>query len=403
MTAAESAAPTVGPVVGIVGGGQLARMLAEAASPLGIHLRVLAAETDEGAAEVICDVTIGNPDDPQAILDFAQTVDVLTFDHENVDLEALSQLEQGGCAVRPGLKLLKIADKAHQRQRFSEAGLPVPPFLVIDVSQADANNAGALQQALDFCAEYADDQGKIVLKASRGGYDGRGVWMLKADELEGFFAQYTGAPLVLEPKLALQGEVAVLVARNPSGQVAVWPVLETVQVDGMCNEVLLPASLSPELVEQAEQIGRQVAELLDAVGVFAVELFISAEELLINEIAPRVHNSGHITIEACATSQFSQHLRAILDWPLGPTHLLYPAAVMANVVGFANKDPRQHQGIALREVPEANVHLYGKTSRQGRKIGHVTVVGQDLAHCRTSAALAAAALSSGIVPGATSL
>ncbi|MEX0767609.1 MAG: 5-(carboxyamino)imidazole ribonucleotide synthase [Microthrixaceae bacterium] len=389
------------PVVGIVGGGQLARMLAEAASPLGIHLRVLAAESDEGAAEIICDVTIGSPDDSQAILDFAQTVDVLTFDHENVDLHALRQLEQSGCAVRPGVKLLEFADKAHQRQRFSEAGLPVPPFLVIDLAQSPTNQALPLQQALEFCAEHADDQGKIVIKASRGGYDGRGVWMLKAEELEGFFAQYTGAPLLLEPKLELQSEVAVLVARNPSGQVAVWPVLETVQVDGMCNEVLLPAALSPELILQAEQIGRQIAELLDAVGVFAVELFVSAQDLLINEIAPRVHNSGHITIEACATSQFSQHLRAILDWPLGPTHMLYPAAVMANVVGVANQDPRVHQGIALHQEAGSHIHLYGKTPRPGRKIGHVSVVGQDLAQCRTSAAVAAAALSSGIASGAS--
>lgn len=382
--------PRTGPVVGIVGGGQLARMLAEAASPLGIHLRVLASATDEGAAEVVPDVTIGNPDDPKAIIEFAKTVDVLSFDHENVDHGALAELERSGIAVRPGLKLLRIADKAHQRVTFSEAGLAVPKFLVLDVRQD-----GALDQALNFCKEHADAEGFIVLKASRGGYDGRGVWMLRADELEAFFEQYSGAPLVLEPKLSLDRELAVLVARNLSGQVEVWPVLETVQVDGMCDEVLLPAQVSADLAAEAERIGRQIAELLDAVGVFAVELFISSGELLINEIAPRVHNSGHVTIEASATSQFSQHLRAILDWPLGPTHSLSPAAVMANVVGAETGDPRDHQAAALSAVPEAHLHLYGKASRPARKIGHVTVTGESLEQCRTSAALAAAALSSG--------
>lgn len=382
--------PGTGPVVGIVGGGQLARMLAEAATPLGIHVRVLAAATDEGAAEVVPDLTVGNPDDPQAILAFARTVDVLSFDHENVDHGALAELERTGIAVRPGLKLLSIADKAHQRSTFSAAGLAVPEFLVLDAQQADA-----LDRALAFSEEHADDEGLIVLKASRGGYDGRGVWMLRADELEAFFDQYSGAPLVLEPKLPLDLELAVLVARNPSGQVEVWPVLETVQVNGMCDEVLLPANVSATLAAEAEHIGRQIAELLEAVGVFAVELFVASGKLLINEIAPRVHNSGHVTIEASATSQFSQHLRAILDWPLGPTHSLSRAAVMANVVGTAGKDPRESQAVALATVPQAQIHLYGKESRPGRKIGHVTVLGEDLSQCRTSAALAAAALSAG--------
>ncbi|CAB4698703.1 unannotated protein [freshwater metagenome] len=388
MTQTSMTQAGAGPVVGIVGGGQLARMLAEAATPLGIHVRVLASPHDEGAVEVIPDFTLGSPDDASAIIEFAKTVDVLSFDHENVDHDALSQVERTKTAVRPGLGLLKIADKAHQRSMFSQAGLPVPEFLVMDADQDDA-----LDQALRFSAKHADDEGLIVLKASRGGYDGRGVWMLRSEDLEAFLAEYSGAPLVLEPKLPLDLELAVLVARSPSGEVAVWPVLETVQVDGMCAEVFLPARISEGLAAQAEQIGQQVAELLEAVGVFAVELFVSSGELLINEIAPRVHNSGHVTIEASATSQFSQHLRAILDWPLGPTHSLQPAAVMVNVVGAETGDPRDHQAAALSAVPEAHLHLYGKASRPARKIGHVTVTGESLEQCRTSAALAAAALS----------
>jgi 5-(carboxyamino)imidazole ribonucleotide synthase len=380
-----------GPIVGIVGGGQLARMLAEAATPLGIHVRVLAAPGDEGAREVAPDVVVGSPDDPAALASFAAGVHVLTFDHENVDHEALRRIEADGTPVRPGVRTLEYSDKAHQRRAFAEAGLPVPPFVVVD----PRTETDALSVASAFAAQHGDpaDGGRVVAKASRGGYDGRGVWMLRSDELEGFLSAYDGAPLVLEPLLPLDREVAVLVARSPSGEVATWPVVETVQVDGMCDEVLLPAPLDDELRQRAAAVGQAVAEVVDAVGVIAIELFVSGGELLVNEIAPRVHNSGHLTIEACATSQFEQHLRAILDWPLGPTDALAPAAVMANVVGGADGDPRERQAAALAQVPGAHVHLYGKTSRPGRKLGHVTVTGTDLTSCRSLAGVAADVLS----------
>ena len=380
-----------GPIVGIVGGGQLARMLAEAATPLGIHVRVLAAPGDEGAREVTPDVVVGSPDDAAALAAFAAGVHVLTFDHENVDHDALRRIEADGTPVRPGVRTLEYSDKAHQRRAVAAAGLPVPPFAVVDPS----HDADALDAALAFAAEHGDpaDGGRVVAKASRGGYDGRGVWMLRSDELEGFLSGYDGAPLVLEPLLPLDREVAVLVARRPSGEVATWPVVETVQVDGMCDEVLLPAPLDDELRQRAAAVGHAVAEVVDAVGVIAIELFVSGGELLVNEIAPRVHNSGHLTIEACATSQFEQHLRAILDWPLGPTDALAPAAVMANVVGGAEGDPRDRQAAALARVPGAHVHLYGKTSRPGRKLGHVTVTGTELASCRSRAGVAADVLS----------
>ncbi len=362
-----------GPVVGIVGGGQLARMLAEAATPLGVHVRVLAAPADEGATEVVPDVQVGSPDDADALAAFAATVDVVTFDHENVDHDALLAIEAAGTPVRPPVATLRFADKAHQRREFAAAGLPVPPFAVVD----PRDGATALDASLRFAEEHADADGRIVAKASRGGYDGRGVWMLTADELPPFLESYDGAPLVLEPRLPLDLEVAVLVARRPSGEVTTWPILETVQVDGMCDEVLWPASLDASLAERARDIGRRVAEVTGAVGVLAVELFVSDGELVVNEIAPRVHNSGHLTIEGAATSQFEQHLRAVLDWPLGPTTPTAPSVVMANVVGGPDADPRDRQAQALGAVPGANIHLYGKTSRPGRKIGHVTVLGDD--------------------------
>lgn len=382
---------SAGPVVGIIGGGQLARMLAEAATPLGIHVRVLAAPGDEGAVEVVPDVQVGEPDDADALRSFAATVDVVTFDHENVDHTTLAALEADGIAVRPGVDTLRFSDKAHQRVAFAAADLPVPAFEIVDPV---ADPAAAVAVAEAFGAEHGHGD-LLVVKASRGGYDGRGVWMLGPSELPGFMAEYRGAPLVLEPRLPLEREVAVLVARRPSGQTATWPVLETVQVDGMCDEVFLPAPIDDDLAATAAQVAATVAEVTGAVGVLAIELFVSDGRVLINEIAPRVHNSGHLTIEGTRTSQFEQHLRAVLDWPLGPTDPVAPVAVMANVVGGPDADPRDRQPLALARVPEAHVHLYGKTARPARKIGHVTVLGDELDDARTRANLAADLLAGG--------
>ncbi|MFM7063115.1 MAG: 5-(carboxyamino)imidazole ribonucleotide synthase [Actinomycetes bacterium] len=371
-----------GPVVGFVGGGQLARMCALAAAPLGVQVKVLAAPTDEGAAEVVPDVVVGRADDPDALRAFAEQVDVLTIDHENVDHTTFAELEAAGTAVRPGVGTLRYSDKAFQRQEFAAAGLPVPDFLVVP-----ADDPSAAAQVGEFAGRHG---GRVVLKASRGGYDGRGVWVLDAAEVPSFLGSYDGAPLVVEPLLPLEREVAVLVARRPSGEVAVWPVVETVQVDGMCDEVLAGgAVLPPELGAEALRVGARVAEVTGAVGVLAVELFVVDGSVVVNEIAPRVHNSGHLTIEGARTSQFEQHVRAVLDWPLGPTGLTAPHVVMRNVVGGASGDPRDRQALALAQVPEAHVHLYGKASRPARKVGHVTVLGDNLARCRERAQLAA--------------
>ncbi|MFM7070071.1 MAG: 5-(carboxyamino)imidazole ribonucleotide synthase [Actinomycetes bacterium] len=381
-----------GPRVGFIGGGQLARMCALAAAPLGIRTSVLAAPTDEGAAEVVAEVVRGAAHDPDALRAFAATVDVLTIDHENVDHDTLQALERAGVVVRPSVGTLRFSDKAFQRQQFAAAGLPVPDFVIVDADDPDA---------VATVDAFAQQHGaRVVVKASRGGYDGRGVWVLAAADVPEFLDAYDGAPLVVEPFLPLDGEVAVLVARRPSGEVAVWPVVETVQVDGMCDEVLVTEAfvgglLTNELAAAAQDIGRRVAEVTGAVGVLAVELFVVDGALLINEIAPRVHNSGHFTIEGSSTSQFEQHLRAVLDWPLGPTTLTAPCAVMRNVVGGAEGDPRDRQAAALARVPEAHLHLYGKVARPSRKVGHVTVLGADLSTCRAQAQLAADLLAGG--------
>jgi 5-(carboxyamino)imidazole ribonucleotide synthase len=372
-----------GPVVGVVGGGQLARMLAEAASPMGVHLRLLAGPSDEGASDVVVDTVRADIDDPEVLRAFASTVDVLTFDHENVDHDVLLGLEADGVAVRPSVATLRYSDKAHQRHRFAEAGIPVPEFVVIEGGPDSASTA----------EEFADGHGgRAVVKASRGGYDGRGVWVLESGEIASFVRDWSGAPLVLEPRLDLVVELAVLAARRPSGEVAAWPVVETVQVDGMCDEVLLPAAVDEDLAARALEVGERVAREVGATGVIAVELFVvdgvGGPKVLVNEIAPRVHNSGHLTIEASATSQFEQHLRAVLDWPLGPTACA-AAAAMVNVVGDGEHDPRDRQALALAAEPGAHVHLYGKTPRRGRKIGHVTVVGADVDSVRRRATVAA--------------
>ena len=392
------------PVVGVIGGGQLARMLAEAASPLGVHLRVLASPSDEGAAAVVADTVLGDHSDAATLDAFADSVDVITFDHENVDHGLLSALAARGVAVRPSVATLLYSDKAHQRRRFAEAGIPVPEFLVLDPTGDPDRPAGAATCAADAVAFAERHGGVAVVKASRGGYDGRGVWMLPASDIGAFVETWTGAPLVLEPRLELSLELAVLAARTPSGEVATWPLLETVQVDGMCDEVLLPAAVPAELEARARALGARVAEEVGAQGVIAVELFVvsgsdepddahgadaTGPRLFVNEIAPRVHNSGHLTIEASATSQFEQHLRAVLDWPLGPTHSVSPGAVMANVVGTDAQEPRRRQARALAEVPGAHVHLYGKTPREGRKVGHVTVLGDDRDRARRDANRAA--------------
>lgn len=378
-----------GPVVGIVGGGQLARMLAEAATPLGVHVRVLAGPGDEGATEVVPDVVVAEPTDASAIRSFAESVDVVTFDHENVDHDVLRDLEADGIAVRPTVTTLEFSDKAHQRRRFAAAGIPVPEFAVLA-----GGTTGDADEAVAFAARH---DGAVVVKASRGGYDGRGVWMPTTDGLHDLVRRWQGAPLVVEPRLRLLHELAVLVARRPSGQIATWPLVETVQVDGMCDEVLLPAPVDDDVRARARIVAEQVAGVVGACGVVAIELFVldaadPAERVVVNEIAPRVHNSGHLTIEASATSQFEQHLRAILDWPLGPTDGA-PAAAMVNVVGDGAHEPRGRQAAALAAVPGAHVHLYGKSPRAKRKVGHVTVVGADLPTVRREANLAATVLS----------
>lgn len=372
------------PTVGIVGAGQLARMMIEAATPLDIPIRLLAASHEDGAAKIWPDVEIGAPKSSEDLLSFAEGCDVITFDHELVNLEAIRELEAAGKRVYPSSNaLLHAQDKLHQRRAFSAAGLPVPAFS--DVTD--------LQDIVSF----ADTHGwPVVAKAQRDGYDGRGVWVLKdRDEAEALVAEAAsnGAALLVEQFVPIEAELAGLIARRPNGQYALYPIVETVQRDGICVEVVAPAGIPEAIRARAEELTVAVAEATGVVGNMALELFLANGELSVNEIATRPHNSGHFSIEACGASQFENHLRAILDWPLGDTALRAPAAVMANLLGRGDADLDGGVPGALDAgAPGVHPHLYGKAARDGRKIGHVTALGDDPEETRARATAAAETL-----------
>jgi 5-(carboxyamino)imidazole ribonucleotide synthase len=379
------------PVVAMIGGGQLARMTHQAAIALGQSLRVLATGPEDPAALVARDVELGDHRDLAALRRVAAGAEAVTFDHEHVPGEHLRALVADGTTVHPGPDaLLHAQDKLVMRRRLAELGEPVPPFA--PVTAADDVSA--------FAAEHG---WPVVLKAVRGGYDGRGVWMLDGPEAAGPQTQALldeGVPLMVETRVPLRRELAAVLARSPFGQAALWPVVETVQENGICVEVLAPApGLDPERADAAGEMALRLAAALGVVGLLAVELFETVDgALMVNELAMRPHNSAHWTIEGSVTSQFEQHLRAVLDYPLGSTATTAPVTVMANVLGG---DPTPEMGIDERahhtyaRFPDAKVHLYGKSERPGRKIGHVTVRGDDLETVRARARTAADHLSTG--------
>jgi 5-(carboxyamino)imidazole ribonucleotide synthase len=366
----------------MVGGGQLARMTQQAAIPLGQSLRVLAASPDDGAALVCADVVVGDHRSLDDLRGFAAGCDVVTWDHEHVPNEHIRALAADGVAVHPGADALLYAqDKAAMRARLTELGVPCPRWARI----------GSPAELEAFGAEVG---WPLVLKAVRGGYDGRGVWVMDspADAAE---LLASGTELLGEEKVAIRRELAADVARSPFGQGATWPVVETVQENGICVEVIAPApDLSDDLADEAQELALRIAGELGVTGVLAVELFETTDgRLLVNELAMRPHNSAHWTIEGSRTSQFEQHLRAVLDYPLGATAPTAPWTVMANLLGGGDDvepkgiDERVHHFLA--HWPDVKLHLYGKQFRPGRKVGHVTALGDDLAVVRARARAAA--------------
>ena len=367
------------PVVGVVGGGQLARMMAPAAIGLGITLRVLARDARDSAALVVPGTAVGDEDDLDALRRFAAGCDVLTFDHEHVPTAHLRTLQEEGVVVRPGPDALEHAqDKVVMRRRLTDLGVPCPRWA--EVSSA-AELAG-------FGAEVG---WPVVLKTPRGGYDGKGVRVVDdVADADDWLAR--GEPLLAEERVGFARELAVLVARSPHGQAAVWPVVETVQADGVCREVLAPAPVREDHALAAQQAALRIADGLDVTGVMAVEMFDTAAGVLVNELAMRPHNSGHWTIEGSRTSQFEQHLRAVLDLPLGDTRTTAPNVAMSNVLGGDLAQMYPGYLHCLAHDPGVRIHMYGKEVRPGRKVGHVTTLGDDAGEVRARAQHAAAFL-----------
>ena len=358
------------PIVGMIGGGQLARMTAEAATALGVGFRVLAERADDPAAQVVRDTRIGSHLDPQAVLEFADGCDVVTFDHEHVPVEILEHLAERGIAVRPSPSALFHAqDKAHMRAALEGLGMPCPAWSPC----SRAEEVGA----------FGDTHGwPVVLKATRGGYDGKGVWVVH-DEAAAASAlasgDANGTSWLVEEHIAFVRELSAQVARSPQGQAVAYPVVQTKQIDGICAEVIAPApGLSDDHAIRAQELALRIAGELGVVGMLAVELFDTGDELFINELAMRPHNSGHWTIEGAVTSQFENHLRAVLDLPLGDPRARAPHAVMVNILGGDVGNLYSAYRHVFARDPGLKVHLYGKEVRPGRKVGHVTILGDDV-------------------------
>jgi len=380
------------PVVGMVGAGQLARMTCQAAISLGVGFRVLAATPADSAALVCAGAVTGDYTALPDLLAFARECDVLTFDHEHVPGEHLAALERAAAkagagrsrtAIRPGRAALRYTqDKLAMRERLRALGVPCPRHAPV------TDLAG-------ISARAADWGWPIVLKAVTGGYDGRGVWVCGTpEEAAGVLAHPVA--VFAEEHVAFDAELAALVARSPHGQAAAYPVVQTVQRDGVCHEVLAPApGLAAGRAREAQRMALELAAELGVTGLLAVELFAGPRGLLVNELAMRPHNSGHWTIEGARTSQFEQHLRAVLDLPLGDPKLAAPRVAMANVFGGASPDIFARYEHVMAADPGVKVHLYGKRVRPGRKIGHVTVLGGEMAGLRARARRAASYLGTG--------
>jgi 5-(carboxyamino)imidazole ribonucleotide synthase len=370
------------PTLAVIGGGQLARMMAQPAIALGLPLRLLAEADGVSAAQVIPDHLVGDYRDLDTLLKVTDGCAAVTFDHEHVPTEHLHALERAGVAVRPGPDALVFAqDKGLMRERLAELGVPCPRnAIVASVEEVEA---------FGF---------PCVLKTTRGGYDGKGVWVVRstADAGEPFeVAARTGVRILAEELVDFRRELSAIVARSPSGQAAAYAVVQTTQRDGICHEVIAPApDLSEELSGAAQSIALKVAGELGVTGILAVELFETTDgRILVNELAMRPHNTGHWSQDGAVTSQFENHLRAVMDLPLGSPEPRQPWTVMVNILGSSDPDVGHlYDGFphALARDPRLRVHLYGKQLRPGRKVGHVNAYGDDLDDCLERARHAAA-------------
>jgi 5-(carboxyamino)imidazole ribonucleotide synthase len=368
----------------MVGGGQLARMTHQATIGLDIELQVLTAHDWDPAVLAGARFVPGDPSDLEALFTLAKGCDVVTFDHEHVPTDHLRALADAGYLVRPAPSAKLLAqDKTVARRALGQGGFPVPAWQ--DVAAGDVEAATRFGEAHGW---------PIVVKAPRGGYDGRGVHLVAGpEELVDHPGLASSGRWLLEERVDIAMELAVLVARRPGGQTVTYPVVETVQRDGICHELVMPARVDTDRAGEAERMATAIAEQIGATGILAVELFVTTGGgLVVNELAARPHNSGHATIEGASTSQFENHLRAVLDWPLGATSLVAPAAATVNLLGPPEPVDLTRNASRALEDPTVHLHLYGKSYAPGRKLGHVTVLAGDPDTALASARAAADAL-----------
>lgn len=342
-------------------------MMAEPAGALGIHLRALIEDDDGATGQVVPDVRVGDPADLDAVSWLVDGADVVTFEHEHIPAATLEFLSSRLPVEPSGEALLFAQDKIEMRKRLTSEAIACPRWMIV------ADEASA-RQAFEQLGT------PMILKVARGGYDGRGVGLVDSiEEVLEWLERVDGAPVLAEEAINFDREISVLQARSRDGEIVQWEVTETIQAHGMCDTCLVPArELSETLRAKALAVGREIATRLDVTGVLAVEMFVVGDRVLVNELAMRPHNSGHWTIEGAVTSQFENHLRAVLNLPLGETTLRQPAVVMANVVGADAPEPREAYAHVMRADPGAKIHYYGKGFRPGRKLGHVTVCSHDV-------------------------
>ena len=362
--------------IGIIGGGQLGRMLTLAAQPLGFNVLVINPTPDSPAAQVGAKEIVADLYDPAALRALAERADFLTIEIEHLDADALEALSDLGKPINPAPKTIRlIQDKLQQKIFLQENDIPVAPFAGVEnVTEAEA-----------LLAQFG---GKMLLKTRHGAYDGRGNMVVSnTAEIQEAFTRFADSQLYAEQFVPFTKELAVMVARGTDGQIAIYPVVETIHERNICVEVLAPAPVEDDIREAAAVLADKVAELLEGAGMFGIEMFFTEDgQVLVNEIAPRVHNSGHYTMDASRTSQFEQHVRAITGLPLGSTDLLAPAAVMINILGERDGATKVEGLAEALAIPEVSVHLYGKSpTKVDRKMGHINATGQTLQEARERA------------------
>lgn len=362
--------------VGVIGGGQLAWMMGDAARNLDIELCIQTPHLTDPAGSITAseNIVLAAVDDAEATATLAQSCDVVTFENEFVDLDALGKLFQSGVMFYPAIASLRpLLDKYHQRQCFERLLIPTPKFRAVEPGKASDDLMVGFSSSTHPTPEFP-----VVLKARRHGYDGKGTYILKSQEaLTTILTEQADTPWLLEEFVPFGCELAVMAARSQSGDIGVYPVVESQQENQVCRRVFALPGVDEAVKDQVERVARKLLTHLNFVGVLGIEFFLTKDGLvLVNEVAPRTHNSGHYTIDACVTSQFEQQLRAVTGKPLGDTRLTCKGAVMVNLLGYENSsDPYQDKRAQLAALPNTVVYWYGKADcRIGRKMAHVTTV-----------------------------